>query len=150
MRSLPILGAAIAALGLTGMPSPAVAGIGVLAVMPDAPMAASDGCEKCVMPAPLRDGETDLVVRTTLADGGYIAVWQSRTDSLVYGQNYSADGQPRSGVFRIDTHAEDEILPIIVTHRDGGFTAIWSRDGKQYERRFNSHGVPRGDEVQLK
>jgi len=45
MRSPSIVGAAVAALGLTGMPSPAMA---------------SDGCERCVMPAaPLRDGETE-------------------------------------------------------------------------------------------
>lgn len=87
MRSLSIVGAAIAALGLTGMPSPAMAGIsvlsmqsatavasiGVLPVAPDAAVVASD-------PAPLRDGEADLVIATTLSDSGYVAVWQDRND----------------------------------------------------------------------
>ena len=165
MRSLSIVGAAIAALGLTGMPSPAMAGIrvlsmqpatdvasiGVLPVVPDASMAASNGCEKCVMPAaPLRDGETDLVITTILADGGYIAVWQNRNDGHVYVRCYMSDGNPRGAQFHIDAHVRDGILPVIVTHRDGGFAARWRRDGKKYEQRFNAHGVPRGDEVQLK
>ncbi|MHB8534988.1 MAG: hypothetical protein ACYDBW_06020 [Sulfuricaulis sp.] len=164
MRSFSIIGAAIAALGLTAMPSTAMAGISVLsmqpatavasigglAVTPEAPVAAGDGCEGCVMPAPLRDGETDLVITTTLADGGYIAVWQDRNDGHVYGRCYVSDGSPRGAQFHIGAHVEDGILPVIVPHRDGGFAASWSRDGKKYEQRFNAHGVPRGDEVQLK
>ena len=169
MRSLSIVGAAIAALGLTGMPSPAMASIsalsmrpapvmasigvlsmrpvtavasnGVLPVALEASVAASDGCERCVMPAPLRDGEAGLVITTTLADGGYIAVWQSKTDSLVYGQSYSPNGQPRSGIFRINAEVKDGILPVILTRKDGGFVARWQRDGQRFEQYFSSRGI---------
>jgi len=158
-REFIIVGAAIAALGLTGMPSPAMASIsalsmrpatamasiGVLPVALDASVAASDGCEGCVMPAPLRGGEADLVITTTLADGGYIAVWQSKTDSLVYGQSYASNGQPRSGVFRINAEVKDGILPVILTRKDGGFVARWQRDGQRFEQYFSSRGILLGN-----
>lgn len=151
MKSLTSIGAAIAALGLTSMLAHAVPRVGVLPVGPSAPVVASYACEHCAtpMPRPLQDGETDLVITTTLADDAYISVWQSKTDNLVYGQCYSPDGQAHSDIFRINAEAQDGILPIITPQSDGSFVAQWKRDGKRFKQQFDSQGHPRGEVVLL-
>ena len=153
MRSPPsIAGAAIAALGLT--PRPVRMSCrrsrpnGVLPVVPDASVASSAGCERRVMPAPLRDGQTDLVIATPLAGSAHVAVWQDRNDGHAYDQCLVSDGSPRGTRFRIDAQVESGILPVIVAHSDGSFAARWIRDGKKYEQRFDAQGVPRVDKAQ--
>jgi hypothetical protein len=93
----------------------------------------------------MRNIEADLVITTALSDGGYIAVWQDRKDGHAYGRRYVSDGSPRGARFRIAAHVEDGILPVIVTHRDGGFAARWSQGGRKYEQRFDVQGAPLGE-----
>lgn len=147
MKPLTTIGAAIAALGLTSMLAHAVPRVGALPAKLSVPIVASYACEHCdtPMPRPLQDGETDLLIATTLADGGSVAVWQNKTDKLVYGQSFSPDGQPRSDIFRINADVQDGILPIITPQADGGFMAQWKRDERRLRQHFNAQGRVLGD-----
>lgn len=111
--------------------------------------AAGGACEGCDMPSPLRDRVTDLVVTTSLSDGGYVAVWQNKFDNIVYGQCFSRENQARSGVFHINAEVADGILPVILVQRDGGFVASWQQAGQRYEQHFNPRGMPLGNAARL-
>lgn len=149
MKSLATVGAAIAALGLTSMPPAVVADTAVSLVGPRAEPVALNDCERCA--SLIRDGDADLVVTTTLGDGTYVAVWQSKSDNRVHGQRYTRDGQPRGAEFRINMEvADDGLLPVIITRPDGRFLAKWNRDGRWFEQHFDSQGAPLGREAQIK
>ncbi len=119
-------------------------------VLPPLDMATvrAEACYSCATPA--QNIDAALVIATTLADGGYVAVWQNRGDGRVYVRSYGLDGQPRGAQFPVDSDAEDGILPVIITQRDGGFVARWWRDGERYEQHFDANGTPQGDKTELK
>jgi hypothetical protein len=133
----------IAFMVLPVMHVPALARTGEVSPLLDMAVVRTEACHSC--DSPMQDIEAGLVITTTLLDGGYVAVWQDRNDGHVYGRCYASDGSPHGALFRIDTHVEDGILPVVFAHRDGSFAARWSHDGKKYEQRFNAHGVPLGN-----
>jgi RTX calcium-binding nonapeptide repeat (4 copies) len=72
---------------------------------------------------------------TTLADGRFIAIWQSLnldTGQDVLGQIFNADGTNSGGEFLVSTEDfGDQINPEVVTLADGRFVAVWqSRTGR--------------------
>jgi hypothetical protein len=144
MKSSVFVGAALVALGLNGLVFAAVAGIGNFPGEQEAAVIAIDGCEHCAScehcAGLIASGEADLVITTTLADGDYVAVWQSKLGSGVRGQIYTRDGQPRGAQFRIHTEAEEGYLPIVHLQPNGEFLARWKRVGVTYERRFDAFG----------
>jgi hypothetical protein len=148
MKSSVFVGAALVALGLSGLAVAALAGIGNFPGEPDADVIAIDGCEHCA--GLIASGETDLVITTTLADGDYVAVWKSKLGSGVSGQIYTRDGRPRGAQFRIHADVEEDYLPIVHLQPNGEFVARWKRAGATYERRFDSFGIPLGAEARLK
>lgn len=103
----------------------------------------SGSCDLCADPIQRRDAA--LVVVTTLADGGHVAVWQSTFNGRVYGQCYTRAGLPRGAQFHISAEAKDGILPIMVPQDDGSFVARWQQDGQRFEQHFSSQGVPLED-----
>ena len=128
---------------LTMASGTAVASTGPCPPEPGADAKNNDSCDPCAGPIQHRDAA--LVIVTTLADGGYVAVWQSTFDGRVYGQCYTQAGLPRGAQFRINVEAKDGILPVMVPQEDGGFNARWQQDGQHFEQRFNSQGVPLAD-----
>jgi hypothetical protein len=86
-----------------------------------------------------------MVIVTTLADGGHVAVWQSTFDGGVYIQCYTRAGSSRGARFRMGAEARDGILPVLVPQEDGGFEAWWQQDGQRFEQRFSGQCAPLGD-----
>jgi hypothetical protein len=121
----------------------AVAKTGACPPEPGADAKSSGSCDPCAGPIQRRDAA--FVIVTTLADGCYVAIWQSTFDGRVYGQCYSQAGLARGAQFRINAEAKDGILPVMVPQEDGGFKAWWEQDGKRFEQRFNNQGVPLAD-----
>ncbi len=121
-----------------------IASINTLPVAPGT-AAASSTCEGCNTPAALREKVTDLVITTTMPDGGYVAVWQNKYDNLIYGQCFSRGDRARGGTFHIGAELSDGMLPIILVRKDGGFFAAWQQDGKRYEQHFSPRGMPLGN-----
>jgi hypothetical protein len=121
-----------------------------ISTLPVKPGATSAGtiCEGCSKPAPLHERVTDLVITTTLPDGGYVVVWQNKYDNFVYGQSYSRENRPKGDIFRLDAEVKDGVLPIVLGLRDGGFVARWQQDGQHHEQRFDPYGVPLGNAAQ--
>jgi len=167
MKFLATAGAAIAVLGLTGLLATAAAGTTATLAQLDASVIAIDGCEHCAekgyevsmvdsraappqLAALIARGEADLVVTTSLNNGDYVAVWQSKVASGVYGQIYTHKGQSRGNEFRIHADVEEGSLPIVHLQPNGEFVARWQRRGATYKRRFDAFGMPLGAEVRLK
>jgi len=93
----------------------------------------------------IKHPDADLVIMTPLADGGYVAVWQSTFDGRIYGQCYRPTGLPRGTQFHINAEVNDGILPVMVPQEDGGFAAWWQQGGQHFEQRFSNRGVPLAD-----
>ncbi|KKJ76823.1 hypothetical protein WH95_10995, partial [Kiloniella litopenaei] len=69
---------------------------------------------------------------TSLADGGFLVVWQSfnqaGTQYGVYGKRYNADGSVHSLEFAVDLNTTDkhQLDPVTVALSDGRFVIAWS------------------------
>jgi hypothetical protein len=75
------------------------------------------------------------VALTALADGGFVAVWQSDNQDGsglgIYGQRYAANGTPLGDEFQISqTTYNDQSLPAVAATPDGGFVVSWSSYGQ--------------------
>ena len=74
-----------------------------------------------------------------LADGGFVAVWRSRTDSTapdlfqnsdILAQSFGPDGAPRGPEVLIDGEdARWDMLPVIAGLTGGGFVTAWIDGG---------------------
>ncbi len=100
---------------------------------------------------------------TSLADGGYLIVWNSyRQDGDagrdIYAQRYDSAGNVVGGEFRVNTPnavADWQVSPEATGLADGGYIITWTsfngQDGSSsgvYGQRFNSDGTPAGGEFQ--
>ncbi|MGB0684023.1 MAG: cadherin-like domain-containing protein [Magnetovibrionaceae bacterium] len=88
---------------------------------------------------------------STLADGGYVAVWGSRDN--VHGQVFDASGSATGSEFQVNqTTAFMQERPDVVTLSDGSFVTVWQsarQDGDAegiVGRRFDTTGSAIGDE----
>lgn len=91
---------------------------------------------------------------TALADGGFIAIWHSRTGgNSLYGQRYDATGAARAGEFQIK--GADPEAPSIAGLADGGFVVTWKaistteRGQAIYGRRYDADGTVQGPDFQV-
>jgi len=93
-----------------------------------------------------------------LADGGFVAVWQSSqqdgSQHGIYAQRVDANGNLTGDEFRINsTTASDQSRPAIMALADGDFVVAWQsrlQDGDGYgiiARRFGADGSARSGEV---
>lgn len=124
---------------LTVASGTAVASTGARPAEPGTGAKNSGTCDPCAGPI---QRDAALVVVTTLAEGGYVAVWQSTVDGRVYGQCYTRAGLARGAQFRIDVDARNGILPVMVPQEDGGFVAWWRQDEQRFEQHFSGQCVP--------
>lgn len=67
---------------------------------------------------------------TTLADGGFVVVWDSNQNSQssnfdIYGRRYDASGNPVGAEFVISNAANQELFPSVTALVDGSFVVIW-------------------------
>lgn len=67
---------------------------------------------------------------TTLADGGFVVVWDSNQNSQssnfdIYGRRYYASGNPVGAEFVISNAANQELFPSVTALVDGSFVVIW-------------------------
>lgn len=97
---------------------------------------------------------------TTLANGGYVVVWDSQNQdgdgSGVYGQVYNADSIPQGGEFRVNTSSiGSQYNARITTLEDGGFVAVWQSQGQDsqmhevYGQVYNIDGSQQGGEFRV-
>ena len=121
----------------------AVATTGACPAEPGAAVKSSSPCGPCA--DPFGGHNATLVVVITLADGGYVAVWQDTSDSRVYGQCYTRAGLPCGAQFRINADMKEGILPVVFPQEDGGFVVRWKQYGHSFEQHFSAHGVPLED-----
>jgi hypothetical protein len=89
------------------------------------------------------------------ANGNFVVVWTSyRQDGSsggIFGQRFSADGQPFGDEFAINTTtAGNQTEPAVAMDAAGNFVAAWHGPGVIEEdifaRRFDVNGAPLGDE----
>ncbi|MBF0326510.1 MAG: cadherin-like domain-containing protein [Alphaproteobacteria bacterium] len=97
-------------------------------------------------------GDQSLARVTTLADGGFVVVWQcASVDGNGIGvaaRLYDADGTARGSQFQVNTTATGEqSAPAVAALSDGGFVVTWqsaSQDGNLlgiYSQRFAADGT---------
>ncbi|HAC66079.1 MAG TPA: hypothetical protein DCF68_21735, partial [Cyanothece sp. UBA12306] len=97
---------------------------------------------------------------TGLNDGGFVVTWQSyyQDGSFygVYGQRYDTNGNPVGNEFQINTTTyHQQAVPSVTGLSDGGFAVTWQswgQDGSSwgiYGRRYDSNGIPVGNEFQI-
>ncbi len=95
---------------------------------------------------------------TSLEDGGYVIVWESRfqdgSSTGIYGQKYTSDGTSVGGEFRIHTHTNGgQFSAKVDALTDGGFVVAWSSDhtGQRdsFAQVFHPSGQPYGEEIAL-
>ena len=97
---------------------------------------------------------------TPLADGGWLAVWESfgqdGSGFGIYGKFYAADGTTRIEEFQINTTTDlDQAYPDVINLTDGDLIAAWqSYDSENgawvaYAQRFDQNGTMQGGEIQL-
>ena len=119
-----------------------VATAGVDTPRPEEPGASAnkdDTCESCT--EPIKRKKTGLVIVTTLANGRYVAVWQSKSDKRVNGQCYTKAGLPFGAPFHISAKVKDGILPVVFAQKGGRFVAKWKQHGQRLEQHFNARCV---------
>lgn len=99
------------------------------------------------------------------SDGDFVVVWVSfgsfgsDQDAGVHGQRYTADGQPASGEFQVNTYTTlFQTDPDVAFAAGGGFVVVWLSDGSYgtdsdgfsvQARRYGASGVPLGNQVQV-
>ena len=81
----------------------------------------------------------------SLDDGSYVITWHSRyqdtgsSDYGVYGQHYSAAGEPQGDEFQINTTTSgQQYYPSIASLDDGGFVVTWRDDNGATDSREGS------------
>lgn len=95
-----------------------------------------------------------------LADGGYIAIWnsieQDGSGMGLYAQRYTANGATLGAEFQINTHtANDQYRGSIAARSDGGFIVTWISDGQDGSgeaimgQRFDALGTKVGSEIYI-
>ncbi|MGB7258147.1 MAG: Ig-like domain repeat protein [Pseudolabrys sp.] len=120
-------------------------------------------------------GNAQLPAVATLADGGFVAVWQWRGESQghttsgfgiswhepgndnsgIYGQRYNKNGAKNGGEFRITTTANEQTQPSVAALGDGGFVVAWTSNGEDgsglgiYAQRYNKSGAKSGVEIEV-
>ncbi|PWR04450.1 hypothetical protein DKT77_00335, partial [Meridianimarinicoccus roseus] len=95
----------------------------------------------------------------TLADGGYVVVWQSRNQDNpgdnnegVFAQRYDADGVPVGAEFQVNTTiGAGQRDPDVAGLNDGGFVVVWNDDNIAGIRlnRYDAAGVRTVTELQV-
>lgn len=82
---------------------------------------------------------------TALADGGYVALWQTRgSNNNVTMQRFGADGVPVGGEQVVAGIAADRnAAPAIAVLDDGSYVVVWSYDGVTAQR-YAANGTPIG------
>jgi hypothetical protein len=86
-----------------------------------------------------------------LADGGFVAVWQSNLQDGsglgVFAQRYASDGTPAGNEIRVNTAtANDQSQPVVASFALGGYVVLWTSDGQDgngkgvYAQVFNASG----------
>ena len=109
-------------------------------------------------------------VATGLEDGGYVIVWQSRSqdsagqvtndidisDYDIYAQRFDYQGNATGINFQVNTYSvNQQINQDVVGLSDGGFVVVWesyAQDGSLsgiFAQRYNVDGNPEGDEFQV-
>jgi Ca2+-binding RTX toxin-like protein len=95
---------------------------------------------------------------TGLTDGGWIIVWNSLEEGQyeTYQQRYDVFGAAVGEATRLNTYtANSQRVSDVIGLDDGGWLATWYSNGQDgsgegvYQRRFDSEGVPEGDEVRV-
>jgi hypothetical protein len=96
----------------------------------------------------------------TLADGGFVTVWQSKDQDGdnwgVYGQRHDAAGNPVGAEFQVNAYAaKEQQSPSVAGLADGRFVVTWQskdQDGDNwgvYGQRYEAAGSPIGAEFQV-
>ena len=92
------------------------------------------------------------------ADGDFVVVWESETDSLgqsnIAGQRYSASGAVQGVEFLANTSStQPNASASVAMDADGDFVVSWTRGytatQKGYAQRFDSAGVRQGNEFRV-
>ncbi|MDD3329415.1 MAG: PKD domain-containing protein, partial [Zoogloea sp.] len=101
-----------------------------------------------------------LPATATLADGGYVIVWQSMGedgwDNAIVGQRYAANGTPLGNEFKVNAYTPGaQTSPAVTGLADGGWVVTYTdqwRDGSGYSvwaQRFDAAGSPAGAEFRV-
>ncbi|MEQ1950734.1 hypothetical protein [Mesorhizobium sp. CN2-181] len=99
------------------------------------------------------EGYTSYPSIAALADGGFVATWQSNdtgdgSGTCVRARIYGADGAPAGEDFLVNSStANNQIAPSITALSDGGFVAMWQSldtgaEGSIRARIFDADGQP--------
>jgi flagellin-like hook-associated protein FlgL len=96
---------------------------------------------------------------TGLANGGYVATWQSvgqdGDDFGIYAKIYDKDGKALTGDIQVNSYTTwIQSLPTATSLADGGLLVSWNSDSQPpdasswgvFARRYNAAGQPEGDE----
>ncbi len=111
------------------------------------------------------DGQSNPDV-VYLTDGSFAVVWESRNqdgdDAGIFGQRFSASGEPQGPEFQVNSYWEDgQSLPQITSLTDGGFVVSWvsnTSEGSSGEdssgsgifgQRYDAEGDTVGSEFQV-
>jgi hypothetical protein len=97
---------------------------------------------------------------TALADGGFVATWQSYLEDGsgwgIHGQRYDAAGAKVGGEFRINTTVTSEqYQPAVTALANGAFVVTWVSDGQDgsglgiYGQRYDAAGAAAGGAFKL-
>ncbi|MBI3462165.1 MAG: hypothetical protein HY000_03765, partial [Planctomycetes bacterium] len=91
-------------------------------------------------------------------DGDFVVVWESQDQdgdsSGIFAQRFNASGVPQGNEFRVNSVTADaQTLPGVAMNDDGDFVIAWSSavnsTWRTSARRYDSAGVPQGDEFQI-
>jgi S-layer homology domain len=88
------------------------------------------------------------------AEGRFVAVWVQEDMATVRGRRFEADGTPLGGSFQVNTSTtHNNFRPHVASDPSGNFVVAWTSTSvsgtEAMARRFDSNGVPLGDEFQV-
>ena len=97
---------------------------------------------------------------TPLAEGGYLAVWQSDgqdgSSFGIYARRYAPDGTASTGEFRVNTTTSgSQGEASVASLGDGGVVIVWQSDGQDgdglgiYAQKYAADGRAEGGEFQI-
>jgi hypothetical protein len=123
----------------------------------------ADGAQPLGQPELVNTYQTSeqlLPAAATLADGGYVIVWQSAGedgwDNAIVGQRYAANGTPVGNEFKVNAYTPGaQTAPAVTGLADGGWVVTYTdqwRDGSGYSvwaQRFDAAGSPAGAEFRV-
>jgi hypothetical protein len=106
------------------------------------------------------DAGTPMRALTPLADGGFVAVWQSHGQDGsswgVFARKFNADGTPATNGFQVNSAAWDsQQEPHVAALPDGGFLIAWTSHGQDgsswgvYAQRYAANTERVGTEFRL-